>query len=121
PRELPRPGALDPDHEPVGDAPRPALLSGAVPLRSRTLRAGGARGAPEVRLLPVRRRAARVHRRVVRLDGRDPRAGDDRRALQAAPGARRPRRAAAADHAPSALRHADDRRTERLKTTDVEP
>ena len=63
------PAALDRRHEPVDRAPRPAVLSGARALRSRSLDAGVQGGAAAVRLLPVRRRPAPVHRRIVRVDG----------------------------------------------------
>ena len=53
--------------EPMGGAPRPPMVARARPLQARTL-AGAGRRSPEVRILPLRRRHARLHRRSVRVD-----------------------------------------------------
>ena len=63
------PRAIDRPDEPVRHAARRALLPGPRALRSRSLDAGVQGGAAAVRVLPVRRRAAPVHRRIVRVDG----------------------------------------------------
>ncbi len=99
-RRLPDAGRHDGDDEPVGVAPRPALLRGSGALRPRPLDRGVREGAPPVRLLPVRGRPQAVHRPGLRVDGDAPHPGDDR--PEVPPGARaragRPR-APSFDHA----------------------
>ncbi len=87
-----------------------AVLRRARALRSGPLDAGVPRRAAEVRLFPVRRRPAPVHRRIVRVDGADPGCRDDRAAVEAAPRSRPPGRDAAAGHAANEARHAHDGR-----------
>ena len=77
-------------------------------IRSRALAAGGCRDAPEVRLFPVRRRRARVHRRALRVDGRRAASGHDRAALALAPGTRTSRGDARPDYVTSETRDGDD-------------
>ena len=81
-------GALARRLSPYLTAARRALLSGSGALRSRSLDAGVQGGAAAVRLLSLRRRAAPVHRRVVRVDGARARRERDRAAVAAAPRAR---------------------------------
>ena len=73
--------------EPVGDAPRRALLGGAAPLRRRAL-AGGGGCADAACVLPVLRRPARLPRPRCEhpADRRDPR--HDRAPMAASPGER---------------------------------
>src|SRR5439155_8019278 len=65
----------------VGDAPRSAFLSRAGALPTRALGTGGGASDPEVRVLPVRRRAAPLHREQLCDDGSDPAARDGRAAV----------------------------------------
>src|SRR5262249_42624851 len=101
-------GPFDFGHEPVRDTSRPALLSRPVPLRPRTLDAGGERVPPEIFLLSLRWWPAPVHRRELRLDGRLSGIGDPRATLQDAPCAGTSGRASAARHASAETWDADD-------------
>ena len=98
--------------EPVGDPSPPGVLGGAGALRPGALHAGGGGRSAPPRLLPVRRRAARLHRPVL-LDagGRDPARGDRPRPRAGEP--RRPRAARAADHAASRRAGAQPRHGDR--------
>ncbi len=73
--------ALDP-------APPSHLVGGAGLFRSRALRAGPARGDPPLRLYPVRRGAAHLHRHGLRDAGGADRAGRGAQALAAVAGTR---------------------------------
>src|SRR5207245_2957753 len=90
-------------------------LQGPRALRSRSVDAGVPRRAAEVRVFPVRRRPAPVHRRVVRVDGTDPDRVHARAAVAPAPRARPSRRPTAARDAARETRDADELRTEKLE------
>ena len=73
---------LDGPHEPVRRAPRPALVSGSVPVRSLDAGSGDAGGPrPRHAFFPFGGGPARLHRRGVRLDGGEAPARDHRAAL----------------------------------------
>ena len=101
---------LDRRREPVGDPPRPAPLPGPGTLRPRALAPRGARSPPEVLLLSLRGRPARLHRGKLRVDGGNPAARDARAGMAAAPRSRSDHRAVSVDHAAPEARHEDDAR-----------
>src|SRR5207248_436800 len=109
-RTVRRAAAGDPDHEPFHRAARRAVVRRPGAVRPGALDAGVQGLAAAVRVLPVRRRAAPLHRRVVRLDGTRPHRRGDRAAVGAAPGAGPSGRPAAAHHAAREARDADDAR-----------
>jgi cytochrome P450 len=92
-------------HQPLHQPPRPALLPRPGALRSRALHPRGHRRAPALRLLSVRRRLARVHRRRLRHDGGDAALGHPRPALEVPAGAGFQAGARAADHPAAEARH----------------
>ncbi|CAA9363817.1 MAG: cytochrome P450, partial [uncultured Gemmatimonadetes bacterium] len=97
---LPHPRREHRAGEPLAGAPRRALVERAPRVPPRAL-AGRRRGvAPALRVLPVRRRAAQVHRRGVRVDGGRARPGHPGRALAPAPGSRRGAHPPAPHHPP---------------------
>ena len=98
------PGRIaDPD-EPVGDAPRSALLARPGALRSRAL--ARPRRPAALRLLPLRRRQPRVHRRELRLERGHRHPGRARTALAPRTRSSAPDRDAASDHVAHAARRA---------------
>ena len=94
---------------PVRHAPPPRLLGQPGGLRPRPLHAREDQGAPPLRLLPVRRRPAQVHRRPVRPRADEDHGRDDPAALPARPRPGLPGAAAAGDLAAAAPRPAHER------------
>src|SRR5262249_32079411 len=98
-------------HHPGGDAPPYGVLARSGSFRSAPLHGPADGRSTEVRLYPLRRRAATMHREPVRAD----RSPGHRRyagaAISTASAARASRRAMAARHVAVALRHEGDRGT----------
>ena len=106
--DVPIGGRLDRRGLAVAPAPRSSLVARARGLPARTLARRRDRTSP-VRVHPVRRRPARVHRRAVRATRGDDAARDDRSAMAVRERVRPGSRDAGRDHAPAARWAADGR------------
>ncbi len=93
----------------MGDAPRSGDLgAGRAGIQAGAVRSSTSARDATVRLFPLWRRPAHVHRHAVRSNGSVPAAGDDRPALSFSSGPRASRRAATNDHVTPEIRLADD-------------